>query len=60
MAKRKAHSLAELRDIARNIMEDLRPEHLTVGEIQQVAMLLSDMTGNIVLREWPGSDEFEP
>lgn len=43
----------ELEEIAMKIMESLRPEHLTVGQIKDVAQILAEGTEYIVLRERP-------
>ena len=47
----KKRTNAELRSIAREILENLRPECLTVGQIQVIAEHMIDLTNNIVLRE---------
>lgn len=49
----KHRSMDEIREIAKAIMEAMRPEHLTVCQIKQVAQELALMTENIVLREAP-------
>lgn len=41
----------EIRDMAAEIMESLRPRHMTVFQIKQLAHELEAMTENIVLRE---------
>lgn len=41
----------ELREIAKGIMESLRPENLSVGQIKEVARLIAEATDHIVLRE---------
>ena len=49
--EKKMYTSDELRDIAKEIMESLRPKHLTVLEIKSLAMHLVNLTGYIVLRE---------
>lgn len=50
MGARKRTS-AELRGMAWEILESLRPECLTVAQIQAIAEHMVDLTNNIVLRE---------
>ena len=49
----KYRNIDEIREMAKEIMESLRPKHLTVYQIKQVAQELALMTENIVLREAP-------
>lgn len=49
--EKKTYTRDELTDIAREIMERLRPKHLSVREIKKLAMCLVDLTEYIVLRE---------
>lgn len=49
----KHRNIDEIRAMAKEIMESLRPKHLTVCQIKQVAQELALMTENIVLREAP-------
>lgn len=46
----------EIRSMAKELMESLRPKRLTVRQIKQVAQELALMTENIVLRETPLED----
>lgn len=41
----------EIKDMAKEIMESLRPRHMTVSQIKQLAQELAALTENIVLRE---------
>ena len=45
----KAYSINEIRDMAKDIMESLRPRHMTVHQIKQLAQELATMTENIAL-----------
>lgn len=47
----KTRTNAELRKIARDILESLRPQCLSVGQIQIIAEHMADLTNNIILRE---------
>lgn len=47
----------ELREIAKGILENLRPEHLSVGQIKDVAKLIVEATDYIVLREKHDEDK---
>lgn len=49
----KHRNIDEIREIAKELMESLRPKHLAVFQIKQVAHELEAMTENIVLREAP-------
>lgn len=49
--ERKSYDHEELQAIAAEIMESLRPMHLTVREIQLIAEYLHDASLRIVLRE---------
>ena len=49
--EKKKYTINELRGIAKEIMESLRPKHLTVCEIKELARYLTDLTDYIVLRE---------
>lgn len=43
----------ELEQIAKSLMESLRPEHLTVAQIKTVAKIMAESTEYIVLMERP-------
>ena len=47
----KHYNIDEIREIAKEIMEGLRPKHLAVYQIKQVANALMDLSEYIVLRE---------
>ena len=47
------YSTDEISEMAKEVMESLRPKHLTVGQIKRLAYALAEMTENIVLREVP-------
>ena len=49
--ERKSYDHEELQAIASEIMESLRPKHLTVREIQLIAEYLHDDSLRVVLRE---------
>lgn len=49
--EKKTYTRDELKDIAKEIMESLRPKHLSVREIKDLARHLTDLTDYIVLRE---------
>lgn len=49
--KKKKYTSDELKDIAKEIMENLRPKRLSVREIKNLARHLVDLTDYIVLRE---------
>lgn len=51
------HSDEELKEITREIMEALRPKHLTVRQIRKIGCYLGEFTENIVLRESPIDEE---
>lgn len=53
----KYYNDAEIEEIAKEIIESLRPKHLTVGQIKQVANALNALTEFIVLREVPADNE---
>ena len=45
------YSEDEIREIAKEILENLRPKHLAVFQIRKVAQAIVDLTDYIVLRE---------
>ena len=47
----KTRTNAELRKIAREILESLRPQCLSVSQIRRITEHMADLTNNIVLRE---------
>ena len=47
----------EIRDIAAEVLDSLRPRHLTVCQIREVARAIIDLTDYIVLREKPEHEE---
>lgn len=47
----KHYSIDEIRAMAKEIMESLRPKHLAVYQIKQIADALRDLSECIVLRE---------
>lgn len=49
----KFRSEDELTQIAREILENLRPKHLTVGQLREVGKYLIELTDYIVFRERP-------
>ena len=49
----KQRSIDEIRGIAKELMESLRPKHLAVFQIRQVAQELATLADYIVLREEP-------
>lgn len=49
----KHYNIDEIRAMAKEIMESLRPKHLAVYQIKQIARELESMTENIILREAP-------
>ena len=53
----KYRSENELEDIARELMEVLRPKHLSVGQIKAVAGNVIKMTEFIVFQEKPAESE---
>lgn len=51
------HSDEELKEITREIMEKLRPKHLTVRHVRKIGYYLAEFAENIVLRESPLDEE---
>lgn len=49
----KHRNIDEIREIAKELMESLRPKHLAVFQIKQVAQELASLSDYIVLREEP-------
>ena len=47
------YSNDEIKEIAKEILEALRPKHLAVFQIRKVAMAITELTDYIVLREMP-------
>lgn len=46
----------EIREMAKEIMESLRPKHLAVYQIRELAEELMNLTDFIVLREVPAEN----
>lgn len=44
-------SKEEMREIAKEVMELLRPKHLTVGQIKELAQMIVGLTDYVVFRE---------
>lgn len=47
----KYRTTEEITQIAREILENLRPEHFTIGQIHAIAERMKALTNNIVFKE---------
>lgn len=52
----KHYSDNEIKEMAKEIMESLRPKHLAVYQIRELAKELMELTDYIVLREVPAEN----